>query len=237
MSKDGDPLERAEKLLGNIEESETGLQELRKIHDILNAMSIDRSKTEVDLTIVRGLGYYTGPVFETSLLDLPDYGSVFSGGRYDNLVDRFLGRSVPAVGSSIGIDRLLAALIELKALDLKDSTSQVLVTVMDRERLADYLKILHDLREAGIPSEIYSGDTKNLTKQIKYGDKVGIPFAVIAGSDEFDSGKVTVKNLEAGRIKAQQTQDREEWLKAEEIQETIQMSELITYLKKHLERD
>jgi len=132
---------------------------------------------------------------------------------------------------------LLAALIELKALDLKDSTSQVLVTVMDRERLADYLKILHDLREAGIPSEIYSGDTKNLTKQIKYGDKVGIPFAVIAGSDEFDSGKVTVKNLEAGRIKAQQTQDREEWLKAEEIQETIQMSELITYLKKHLERD
>jgi histidyl-tRNA synthetase len=237
ITKDGDPLERAEKLLGSIEASEAGIQELRKIHDILDAMSIDRSKTEVDLTIVRGLGYYTGPVFETSLLDLPDYGSVFSGGRYDNLVDRFLGRSVPAVGSSIGIDRLLAALIELKALDLKNSTSQVLVTVMDRERLADYLKILHDLRAAGIPSEIYSGDTKNLTKQIKYGDKVGIPFAVIAGSDEFDSGKVTVKNLAAGRIKAQQTTDREEWLKAEEIQETIQMTELIAYLKKHLEKD
>jgi len=235
-SRDGDPLERVEKLLGDIKASQTGIAELREIQSYLSAMKVSEDKTEVDLTVVRGLGYYTGPVFETTLLDLPEYGSVFSGGRYDNLVERFLNQSIPAVCSSIGVDRLLAALIELKALSLTQATSQVLVTVMDRERFADYLSILRQLREAGIPSEIYSGDTRNLTRQIKYGDKVGIPFAVIAGSDEFESGTVTIKNLAAGREKALQTSDREEWLKAEEIQETIPASNLISYLRRHLEQ-
>jgi len=181
--------------------------------------------------------YYTGPVFETSLLKLPDFGSVFSGGRYDNLVDRFLSRPIPAVGASMGIDRLLAALIELKALKLSEATSQVLVTVMDRQRLPDYLAILRKLRRAGIRSEVYSGDTKNLTRQLKYADRVGIPFAVIAGSDEFDAGTVTVKNLAAGREKAVATADREQWLKAEEIQQTIPVAVLVDYLNKHLGKD
>ena len=128
----------------------------------------------------------------------------------------------------------MAALIELKALSLQMATSQVLVTVMDRERLPEYLNILKELRDAGIPSEIFSGDTKNLTRQVKYGDKLGIPFAVIAGSEEFESGLVTVKNLEAGAAKAEQSSDREKWLKAEGFQERIPRSELITYLKKRL---
>ena len=230
----GDPLEKVESILGGIEASRTGISELRTIQQHLQVMGVDQSKSGIDLTIVRGLGYYTGPVFETTLLDLPDYGSVFSGGRYDNLVDRFLNRSIPAVGTSMGIDRLLAALIELKALDLQQATAQVLVTVMDRERLTDYLSILRQLREAGIAAEIFSGDTRNLTKQIKYGDKVGIPFAVIAGSDEFEAGTVTVKNLAAGRLKAEATTDRKEWLKAEDIQETMVAVDLIAYLKKQL---
>ncbi len=234
QTKGENALTEAEKLLGTIEVSEEGINELRQIQGYLNNMQVDPSKVEIDLTIVRGLGYYTGPVFETSLLDLPEYGSVFSGGRYDNLVDRFLGRSIPATGSSIGIDRLLAALIELKALKLEPATSKVLVTVMDRERLPDYLKILRQLRSEGIPSEIFSGDTKNLTKQIKYGDKVGIPFAVIAGSDEFNAGQLTIKNLAAGKEKASETANREEWLKAEDIQITIAADELIPYLKKEL---
>jgi len=227
-------LEGAGELLGNIPASQEGIGELAQIRDILRYMEVDQSRTEIDLTIVRGLAYYTGPVFETSLLDLPEYGSVFSGGRYDNLVDRFAGMSVPATGSSIGIDRLLAALIELKALKLEQATSKVLVTVMDRDRLPDYLAILHKLRSAGIPSEIYSGDTRNLTKQIRYGDKVGIPFVVIAGSDEFDAGTITVKNLAAGREKALETSDRDEWLKAEDIQQTIATDQLIAHLKKEL---
>jgi histidyl-tRNA synthetase len=229
-----DPLDRAETLLDGIKESQQGIGQLREIQGYLKAMDISLDKTNVDLTIVRGLGYYTGPVFETTLTDLPDFGSIFSGGRYDNLVERFLNQSVPAVGSSIGIDRLLAALLELKALDLRDCTSQVIVTVMDKERIADYLAILHELRSAGIASEVFSGNTKNLTKQIKYADKVGIPFAVIIGSDEFKAGQVTVKNLAAGREKAQQVDDRKEWLKAEEIQETIPRAQLVGYLQNRL---
>jgi len=231
---EGDPLDRAAEMLGDIAVSREGIAELRQVQNHLQNMTIDEAKTTVDLTIVRGLGYYTGPVFETTLTDLPDFGSVFSGGRYDTLVERFMNQSVPAVGSSIGIDRLMAALIELKAISLQSSTSQVLVTVMDRERLPDYLKILKELRDAGIPSEIFSGDTKNLTRQVKYGDKLGIPFAVIAGSEEFESGQVTVKNLETGAAKAGQTSDREKWLKAEGFQERIPLSELIAYLKKRL---
>jgi histidyl-tRNA synthetase len=229
-----DPLEQAGEKLGHIPAAAEGILELKQIKEYLNAMSIGSAKTAVDLTIVRGLGYYTGPVFETTLTDLPEFGSVFSGGRYDNLVERFLNKSFPAVGASIGIDRLLAALIELKALKLQDATSQVIVTVMDRERIPDYLKILHDLRAAGIPSEIYSGDTKNLTKQIKYGDKVGIPLAVIAGSDEFAAGQVTVKNLIKGRAKGDQTADRDQWLAAEGFQERIAIADLIAYLKRQL---
>ncbi len=230
----GDTLEKAAKLLEGIDVSQEGIRELRDIMTYLAAMSIDTVKTEVDLTIVRGLGYYTGPVFETTLLDLPEYGSVFSGGRYDNLVDRFRSQSLPAVGTSMGVDRLQAALIALKAIETREATSQVLVTVMDRERLPDYLKILESLRAAGIPSEIFVGDTKNLTRQIKYGDKVGIGFAVIGGSNEFEAGEITVKNLAAGREKAKATADREEWLKAEDIQETIPADSLIEYLKERL---
>ncbi|UCE23942.1 MAG: histidine--tRNA ligase [Candidatus Zixiibacteriota bacterium] len=232
-TKGENALESAEKLLGNIVASEGGIADLRQIQSYLDSMQIDPSKVKIDLTIVRGLSYYTGPVFETSLLDLPEYGAVFSGGRYDSLVDRFLGRSIPAVGSSIGIDRLLAALIELKALDFQQATSKVLVTVMDQERLPDYLAILHDLRAEGIPSEIFSGDTKNLTKQIKYGDRVGIPYVVIAGSDEFEAGTITIKNLTDGREKAEKTADRKEWLKADEIQQTIPAGELIPFLKRN----
>lgn len=225
------PLEDAEKLLGHIEISKEGIDELRDILSYLKAMKVSAANYEIDLTIVRGLGYYTGPVFETTLLDLPDYGSVFSGGRYDNLVDRFSGRSLPAVGSSIGIDRLLAALIALEAIEMETATSKVIVTVMDKERIEDYLDMLQNLRSEGIAAEIFSGDTKNLTKQIKYADKVGIPFAVIRGSDEFDNNMVTIKNLKAGRLKALETDNREEWLKAEDIQETISFDDMINYLK------
>lgn len=235
LDKAADSVDKIKKLLRDQEISQDGFKELEEIQTYLKLMNIDTGKTEIDLTIVRGLGYYTGPVFETTLTDLPEIGSVFSGGRYDNLVDRFLGRSIPAVGSSVGVDRLLAALIELKAIDMKRSISKVLVTVMDNEKLPEYLEILNSLRTAGIPSEIYSGASKNITKQMKYGDKVGIPLAIIIGSDEFKENKVTIKNLDAGKLKATETANREEWLKAEDVQETISRDGLIDYIKKHLQ--
>ncbi|MCH7948333.1 MAG: ATP phosphoribosyltransferase regulatory subunit [candidate division Zixibacteria bacterium] len=233
-SGSGNALDTAESLLGSVEVSAAGISDLKAIESHLSSMNIDKSKTKIDLTIVRGLAYYTGPVFETTLLDLPEFGSVFSGGRYDNLVSRFTGQKISGTGASIGVDRLLAALIELKALKLEQSISKVLVTVMDPECLPDYLKMLYKIREAGIPSEIYVGDSKNITKQVKYADKVGIPFVVIVGSDEFAAGQVTIKNLKAGQEKAKDTSDREEWLKAEEIQVTISADKMVEYLKKEL---
>jgi len=236
MSQSDDPLGQVRDLLGDLESCNTGIAELKEIAGYLNGMGVNPDMVDVDLAIVRGLGYYTGTVFETNLIDLPEYGSVFSGGRYDNLVERFVNRSVPGVGTSMGPDRLMAALIELVKLKLERSTSKVLVTIMDRDRVPDYLEILRELRNNGIPSEIYSGDTKNLTRQIKYGDKVGVPFAVIAGSDEFEKKQVTVKNLEAGANRAGETDDREQWLKAEGFQETIDRNQLVTYLKEKLSK-
>lgn len=221
-------------VLRGVEQAEEGFADLEAIDSSLRHLGVKRESVRADFSIVRGLGYYTGTVFETTLLDLPEYGSVFSGGRYDNLVDRFLGRSIPAVGASIGIDRLLAALIALKALPLQECTASVLVTIMDQERIADYLQIVRQLRDAGIAAELFVGDTKNLTKQIKYGDKIGVPFAVIAGSNEFAAGTVTVKNLALGRIKSEQADNRDEWLKAEGVQEEVKRVDLVDWLQKRL---
>jgi histidyl-tRNA synthetase len=211
-----------------------GIEELRQINNYLEDFRIPLEKTQVDLTIVRGLGYYTGPVYETFLDDLPELGSVFAGGRYDGLVERFLGKSIPATGASAGIDRLLAGLMGKNALGNESTVSRVLVTAMDRELSSEYLKLLNEIRDCGIPAEIFLGETRNLTKQLRYADRVGIPVAVIIGSEEYKADQVTVKNLVAGREKAHGVSDRETWLKAEQIQETIDRKELIPYLKRLL---
>jgi len=235
LDSSNDPMGWVDEHLAGFEVAAEGQAELNDIQTHLTNMGISESKARVDLTIVRGLGYYTGPVFETTLLDLPEYGSVFSGGRYDNLLDRFQSQSVPAVGTSVGIDRLLAALIALDAIKLDEATSQVLVTVMDRDQTPIYLAMVAELRAAGIRAEIYSGDTKNLTRQVKYGDKVGIPVAVIAGSDEFESGQVTIKNLAAGADKASATADREAWLKAEGFQIKVDRGKMVSQIKTMLD--
>jgi len=219
-----------------IREAQEGISELEQIREYLRHFGIPEDKTQVDLTIVRGLGYYTGPVFETSLTDIPEVGSVFAGGRYDGLVERFLGRKIPGTGASAGIDRLLAALMSRGVIKTQTTISEVLVTAMDLEKMPEYIRILNDIRASGIRAEIFLGETRNLTKQLKYGDKVGVPVAVILGSDEFASDQVTVKNLVAGRVQAQEVADREEWLKAENIQETIARADLIPYLRKLLQK-
>jgi len=226
-----DGLAAASDMLGGVNEAEEGIDELRQIGDYLSYFGVPSDKARVDLTIVRGLGYYTGPVFETYLDDIPEVGSVFAGGRYDGLVERFLGRKIPGTGASAGIDRLLAAMTSRNLIAPDTTISQVIVTVMDRERLPDYIKILNEIRSNGIRAELFLGETKNLTKQMKYADRVGIPVAVILGSDEFENGQVTVKNLIAGRVQAQEVGDREEWLKAENIQETIARADLISHIR------
>jgi histidyl-tRNA synthetase len=236
MSDYGDTPGRLEDLLGDIEISREGIKELREISEYLRQMNIGEGKCKIDITIVRGLGYYSGPVYETTLLDLPDYGSVFSGGRYDDLVGRFSSRSIPATGSSFGVDRMLAALLALESLELKKATAEVIVTTMDKARTADYIKMAGQIRESGINAELFMGDTRNINKQLRYADRVGIPIAVIAGSVEFESDSVTVKDLRAGNEKSGEIADRKEWLKADDIQVTIKREDLIPYLKKALKK-
>ncbi|MEZ5359487.1 MAG: histidine--tRNA ligase [Candidatus Zixiibacteriota bacterium] len=224
-------LDKVSEMLAGVPEAEEGITELKEIVEYLGYFGVPKEKTIIDVTIVRGLGYYTGPVFETNLLDVPEVGSIFSGGRYDGLVERFLGRKIPAVGASAGVDRLLAALMMRGLISADDTVSDVLVTAMDAELTGEYIKILNELRAAGIKAEIFLGETRNFTKQVKYGDKIGVPVAVILGSDEHKNNQITVKNLIAGREQAKEVSDREEWLKAENIQQTIARTELIPYVK------
>ena len=172
---------------------------------MLGAQGYSHDRIQIDSSVVRGLGYYTGPVYEAELtFEIKDdkgrprnFGSVAGGGRYDDLVKRFTGQEVPATGVSIGVDRLLAA---LRAKGRMDTAAQgpVVVTVMDRDRMADYQTMVADLRNVGIRAEVYLGNPKNFGNQLKYADKRRSPVAIIAGSDEFDKGIVQIKDLILG---------------------------------------
>ena len=182
-----------------------GVAELEMIAGLLDAQGYGPDRIEIDPSVVRGLGYYTGPVYEAELtFEVTDekgrprnFGSVAGGGRYDDLVKRFTGQAVPATGVSIGVDRLLAALRAKGRID-QTSVGPVVVTVMDRDRMADYQTMVAELRNAGIRAEVYLGNPKNFGNQLKYADKRASPVAIIAGGDEFDAGIVQIKDLILG---------------------------------------
>ena len=225
------PLESAANLLKDIDVAREGIDELRQITAFLDSMGVNSNYARVDLTVVRGLGYYTGPVFETFLTDLPEYGSVFSGGRYDQLVSRFSGQQMPGTGSSIGVDRFLAALTKLHAIKMKKSCADVIVTTMDKDRMADYFRIASDLRAEGFNVEVFLGNNRRIPKQLQHADRLDIPVAVICGSDEFENGQVTIKDLIAGREQSKDVKERAEWLKAENIQVTIPRDKMISHIR------
>ena len=184
--------------------------------------------------IARGLAYYDGPVFEAILPDAPQFGSVFGGGRYDGLVKRFTGQSLPAVGASIGVDRLLAALTHLGKIGKQKATARVLITMMDAALHSDYLAMTWELRRAGIPTELYLGSAKGPGKQLKYADQYDIPLAILYGSQEKEQGNVTVKDLVAGRERAQATADRKEYLGQRAGQVVVPRTELVSSIRKML---
>ena len=196
---------------------EEGVSELRHIVDLVRAQGYGEDRVVMDPSVVRGLGYYTGPVFEAELtFEITDekgnprqFGSVAGGGRYDDLVKRFTGQAVPATGISIGVDRLLAAL-RMKGRAGADSTGPVVVTVMDRDRMADYQAMAAELRAAGIRAEVYLGNPKNFGNQLKYADKRASPVAIIEGEDEKARGVVQIKDLVLG-AKIAETATLEEW--------------------------
>jgi histidyl-tRNA synthetase len=216
-----------------------GVDELEQIAGLLAAQGYDAGRIELDPSVVRGLGYYTGPVFEAELtFEILDekgrkrqFGSVAGGGRYDDLVKRFTGQSVPATGISIGVDRLLAALREKGRIG---GTVQgpVVVTVMDRDRMADYMTMVSEIRNAGIRAEIYLGNPKNFGNQLKYADKRGSPAAVIEGGDEKERGVVQIKDLILGAQIAENA-TLEEW-KERPSQFEVPRGEMVAKLKEIL---
>ena len=216
--------ESAEETISNLREavgaSKIGLEgvaELEEIAELLAAQGYGPNRIEIDPSVVRGLGYYTGPVFEAELtFDILDekgrkrqFGSVAGGGRYDDLVKRFTGQAVPATGVSIGVDRLLAAL-RAQGQTSAAAAGPVVVTVMDRARMATYQSMVGELRAAGIRAEVYLGNPKAFGNQLKYADKRGSPIAVIEGEDEAARGVVQVKDLILGAQIAQSA-TLEEW--------------------------
>ena len=193
---------------------------------------------------MRGLEYYTGPVYEVELtLETKDekgrpvrFGSVGGGGRYDGLVSRFRGEPVPATGFSIGVSRLQAALTMLGKLDTTPEFGPVVVTVFDRDRIADYQKMVADLRNADIRAELYLGNPKNMGNQLKYADKRNSPCVIIQGSDEKANGKVQIKDLILG-AGLTEIKDREEYLKKQtEAQYEVDESRLVEAVREVLAR-
>ena len=203
-------------LVDRSEFGQDGCSELASIASLLAAQGYAPDRIIIDPSVVRGLGYYTGPVYEAELtfetLDENGrpraFGSVAGGGRYDDLVKRFTGQAVPATGVSIGVDRLLAAVQSRQGEVAADGP--VVVTVMDRDRMADYQAMVGELRRAGIRAEVYLGNPKNFGNQMKYADRRGAPLAVIEGADEKERGVVQVKDLILGAEMAKDA-SLEEW--------------------------
>ena len=223
-------------LCGSTQTGAAGIAELSQMAELLEAGGYGPDRILLDPATVRGLGYYTGPVFEAELtFEIPgedgkprQFGSVAGGGRYDDLVKRFTGEAVPATGVSIGVDRLLAAL-RAKGRSQPEEPGPVVVTVMDRDRMADTFAIVAELRAAGIRAEPYLGNPKKFGAQMQYADRRRAPFAIIEGSDEKARGVVQVKDLIAG-AEAARTASLEEW-KDRPAQQEVPRADLVRHLK------
>lgn len=220
-----------------------GFTELDDIKDLVVAAGYE-GRVKIDPSVVRGLEYYTGPVFEAELtFDVTNekgekvvFGSVGGGGRYDGLVSRFRSEPVPATGISIGVSRLMTALRNLGKLDTSDNIGPVVVLVMDRDTasLGRYQKMVSDLRQAGIRAEMYLGGS-GMKPQMKYADRRGAPCVIIQGSQERDDGEVQIKDLIEGARLSAEIEDNVTWREGRPAQITAKESDLVTEVRKILE--
>ena len=212
-----DTLSNLRRLVTGSAIGEAGVDELQQISELVTSQGYGADRIVLDPSVVRGLGYYTGPVYEAELtFEIKDekgrprqFGSVAGGGRYDDLVKRFTGQEVPATGVSIGVDRLLAAL-RMKGQLQSAQSGPVVITVMDRARMGDYQAMATQLRAAGIRAEVYLGNPKNFGNQLKYADNRNSPIAIIEGGDEQAAGIVQIKDLILGAQLAKEA-SLEEW--------------------------
>jgi histidyl-tRNA synthetase len=223
---------------------QSGCDELDEIQSLVRSSGYGPERIRIDPSVVRGLEYYTGAVYEAELtLVTPDekgrpvrFGSVGGGGRYDGLVSRFRGEPVPATGFSIGVSRLQAALTMLGKLDGGKEFGPVVVTVFGGD-IADYQKMVASLRNEGIRAELYLGNPKHsLGQQMKYADRRNSPCAIVQGSDEKAKGKVQIKDLISG-AGLTDIKDREEYLKRQaEAQTEVDQAQLVEAVRKILAR-
>jgi histidyl-tRNA synthetase len=192
-----DVLRRLEPLVAGSETGQSGAAKLRELLAGAAAGGVAPERLRIDLSIARGLDYYTGTVFETFLGALPGIGSVCSGGRYDNLAALYSDQELPGIGASLGLDRLLAAMEELGMVETVATPAPVFIPFFDRARLHDYLRLAAALRAAGIGVEVFP-EAKKLGQQLKYADRRGFRLALIAGENEFAAGVCQVKDLRQG---------------------------------------
>ena len=188
-------LAQARKLFAEVPPALEGLRELEDIFSSLTALKIPEEYCMVNFSVARGLGYYTGPVFETTLDALPKIGSVFSGGRYDGLVEQFSAESVPATGASIGVDRLFAALKEMGQIEGQATNTEVMIINSGAEFAYQYQMMATELRHAGIKTSIYLDDKTSFGEQLKRSEKLGVLYAVVYGPKDAESQTVRIKNL------------------------------------------
>ncbi len=220
-----------------------GVSELAAIAQLVAASGYG-DRVRIDPSVVRGLEYYTGPVYEVELLlDTKDekgrpvrFGSVGGGGRYDGLVSRFRGEPVPATGFSIGVSRLQAALTLLGQLDTRPEFGPVVVTVFDKDRVADYQKFVAMLRAQNIRAELYLGNPRNMGNQFKYADKRNSPCVIIQGSDEKARGEVQIKDLIEGARAAAAIASNQEWRETRPAQFSCAEEEIVAKVREVLAR-
>ncbi len=221
-----------------------GIDELFQIRNLVRTNGYTPDQIRIDLSVVRGLEYYTGPVYEAELtFETKDekgnpvrFGSVGGGGRYDGLVARFRGEPVPATGFSIGVSRLLAALQTLGKVGSENDFGPVVVTVFDRDRVNDYQRMVKELRDAGIRAELYLGNPKNLGNQLKYADRRNAPCVVIQGGDEKAKGEVQVKDLVEGAKAAEAIASNKEWRETRPAQFSVKEADLVKAVREVLAR-
>ncbi|HWB46338.1 MAG TPA: ATP phosphoribosyltransferase regulatory subunit, partial [Hyphomicrobiaceae bacterium] len=217
--------------------------ELEAMFKLARAAEFGSRRIRFEPSVVRGLEYYTGPVFEAELTfevknedgQTVRFGSVGGGGRYDGLVERFLGQKVPATGFSIGVSRLQAALAALKKDKATASDGPVVVLVMEKDRLASYQKMTQSLRQAGIRAEMYLG-TAGMKAQMKYADRRGSPCVVIQGGDERAKGEVQIKDLIEGAKAAASIKDSKEWREGRPAQVSVPEQNLVAAVRDILAR-
>ncbi|CAN7189904.1 histidine--tRNA ligase [Phenylobacterium sp. LjRoot219] len=221
---------------------EEALVELQQIAAALAGMGVAETVARIDTTVVRGLEYYTGAVFEAELLlqtkdekgQAVRFGSIGGGGRYDDLVARFTGQQAPATGFSFGVSRLASALRAAGRDPGAQTRGPVVVIAFDQTRMSDYYAVATELRAAGVAAEVYLG-TSGMKAQMKYADRRLAPAAIIIGEDELAAGTVTVKDLDLGRALSAGVTDNAAWREQRPGQATIPRGELVATIRKILD--